>query len=76
VLRSIPASSYVELFESADALELKIKLQDKIDAQLNEIDSYEYEGTYTDEQLPENDEGTNEGGVYAQTVSFELYAFE
>lgn len=62
VLRSIPASSYVELFESADALELKIKLQEKIDDQLNEIGSYEYEGTYTDEQLPEDDEGTNEGG--------------
>ncbi|HFP3414217.1 TPA: hypothetical protein ACI7HT_001968 [Escherichia coli] len=61
VLRSIPASSYVELFESQDALELKIKLQDKIDRQLEEIGGYEYEGTY-EEQLPEDDEDTNEGG--------------
>ncbi|HGW5509383.1 TPA: hypothetical protein ACNH1V_003492 [Citrobacter koseri] len=62
VLRSIPASSYVELFESQDALELKMKLQDKIDSQLEEIGSYEYEGTYSEEQLPEDDEGTNESG--------------
>lgn len=61
VLRSIPASSYVELFESQDALELKIKLQDKIDRQLEEIGGYEYEGTYED-QLPEDDEDPNEGG--------------
>lgn len=59
VLRSIPASSYVELFESADALELKMKLQEKIDRQLEEIGQYEYEGTY-DEQLPEDDEDPNQ----------------
>lgn len=59
VLRSIPASSYVELFESSDALELKMKLQDKIDRQLEEIGQYEYEGTYV-EQLPEDDEDLNQ----------------
>lgn len=59
VLRSIPASSYVELFESADALELKMKLQEKIDRQLEEIGQYEYEGTY-EEQLPEDDEDPNQ----------------
>lgn len=59
VLRSIPASSYVELFESNDAQELKMKLQDKIDRQLEEIGQYEYEGTY-EEQLPEDDEDPNQ----------------
>ncbi|STB49160.1 Uncharacterised protein [Citrobacter koseri] len=39
-----------------------MKLQDKIDSQLEEIGSYEYEGTYSEEQLPEDDEGTNESG--------------
>lgn len=59
VLRSIPASSHVELFESADTLELKMKLQEKIDHQLEEIGQYEYEGTY-EEQLPEDDEDLNQ----------------
>ncbi|TJZ59471.1 terminase small subunit, partial [Raoultella planticola] len=37
VLRSIPASSYVELFESIDAIELKTRLQEKIDESLEGI---------------------------------------
>lgn len=43
VLRSIPASSYVELFESIDAIELKTRLQEKIDESLEGIGMFKYE---------------------------------
>ncbi|MEA8855780.1 hypothetical protein [Citrobacter freundii] len=36
-----------------------MKLQEKIDRQLEEIGQYEYEGTY-EEQLPEDDEDPNQ----------------
>lgn len=51
VLRSIPASIYVELFESEDADTLRIKLEERIDEKLRELGSYEYE-----EQPEEDDE--------------------
>lgn len=51
VLRSIPASIYVELFESEDADTLRIKLEERIDEKLRGLGSYEYE-----EQPEEDDE--------------------
>lgn len=42
-LRSIPNKHYLELFESQDALELKLKLSGFIDEALNEIGNQEYE---------------------------------
>ncbi|MGX4278905.1 hypothetical protein ACWJT2_12820 [Escherichia coli] len=51
VLRSIPASIYVELFESEYADTLRIKLEERIDEKLRGLGSYEYE-----EQPEEDDE--------------------
>lgn len=60
VLRSIPSTCYVQLFESTDALELKVKLEQIIDAKLNDIGNYEYESEQPeqdDEDLEQEFEG-------------------
>ncbi|MCW4550558.1 hypothetical protein OLZ67_014135 [Klebsiella oxytoca] len=60
VLRSIPSTCYVQLFESTDALELKVKLEKIIDAKLNDIGNYEYESEQPeqdDEDLEQEFEG-------------------
>ncbi|MEG9744406.1 hypothetical protein [Enterobacter hormaechei] len=65
VLRSIPSTCYVQLFESSDALELKVKLEQIIDKKLNDIGNYEYESEPEQddedlEQESESDSSTEE----------------
>ncbi|EPH0465576.1 hypothetical protein MMB85_004476 [Klebsiella quasipneumoniae] len=59
VLRSIPASSYVELFESHDAIELKTRLQEKIDESLEEIGMFKYEYEIEIDETVEEDSENN-----------------
>lgn len=65
VLRSIPASIYVELFESEDADTLRRKLEERIDDKLREIGSYEYE------EQPEDDDEDSEQESNINTTSTE-----
>ncbi len=56
IIRSIPSSEYLKLFESKDAITLKNKLQEVIDNALREIVSIELDGDEeVQEDLQEND---------------------
>ncbi|RTP86855.1 hypothetical protein EKN35_19330 [Enterobacter asburiae] len=55
MLRSIPNTTYVELFSSEDANQLRETLKDKIDEVLRDIGNYEYE-----EEIEEYENGISE----------------
>ncbi|WP_199639361.1 hypothetical protein JEM67_13425 [Serratia sp. PAMC26656] len=55
IMRSIPSSEYLKLFESKDAITLKNKLQEIIDDALREIGSLELGNEEVQEDLQEND---------------------
>lgn len=55
MLRSIPNTTYVELFSSEDANQLRETLKDKIDEVLRDIGNYEYE-----EEIEEYGNGISE----------------
>lgn len=56
IIRSIPSSEYLKLFESKDAITLKNKLQEVIDDALREIGSLDLSGEdEVQEDLQEND---------------------
>ncbi|KAB0899468.1 hypothetical protein [Cronobacter sakazakii] len=55
MLRSIPNTTYVELFSSEDANQLRETLKDKIDEVLRDIGNYEYE-----EEIEEDENGISE----------------
>lgn len=60
-IRTIPIKTYLELFESTDALELKQKLSTAIDAVLQEVGNSEFE-------LPEGKEDEQQGKVKENTT--------
>ncbi|RYM64679.1 MULTISPECIES: hypothetical protein [Serratia] len=55
IIRSIPSSEYLKLFESKNAITLKNKLQEVIDNALREIGSLELGNEEVQEDLQEND---------------------
>lgn len=55
IMRSIPSSEYLKLFESKDAITIKNKLQGIIDDALREIGSLELGNEEVQEDLQEND---------------------
>lgn len=55
IMRSIPSSEYLKLFESKDAITLKNKFQEIIDDALREIGSLELGNEEVQEDLQEND---------------------
>ncbi|WP_413504108.1 hypothetical protein [Serratia grimesii] len=55
IMRSIPSSEYLKLFESKDAIEFKNKFQEHIDNALREIGSLELGNEEVQEDLQEND---------------------
>ncbi|HIF6677103.1 TPA: hypothetical protein ACX37K_000637 [Serratia marcescens] len=54
IMRSIPSSEYLKLFESKDAITLKNNLQEVIDAALREIGTLELGNEEVQEDLPTN----------------------
>lgn len=55
IIRSIPSSEYLKLYESKDAITLKNTLQEVIDNALREIGSLELGNEEVQEDLQEND---------------------
>lgn len=71
MLRSIPNTTYIELFSSEDANQLREKLKDKIDEVLRDIGSYEYEeetenGFSESEETDQDTEQSSEGDTTAR----------
>ncbi|MGD8204405.1 hypothetical protein [Pantoea sp. FN0305] len=71
MLRSIPNTTYIELFSSEDANQLREKLKDKIDEVLRDIGSYEYEeetenGFSESEETDQDTEQSSEGDITAR----------
>ncbi|MGY3112689.1 phage terminase Nu1 subunit (DNA packaging protein) [Pantoea eucalypti] len=71
MLRSIPNTTYIELFSSEDANQLREKLKDKIDEVLRDIGSYEYEeetenGFSESEETDQDTEQSSEGNTTAR----------
>jgi len=71
MLRSIPNTTYIELFSSEDANQLREKLKDKIDEILRDIGSYEYEeetenGFSESEETDQDTEQSSKGNITAR----------
>lgn len=60
MLRSIPNTTYVELFASEDANQLRETLKDKIDEVLRDIGNYEYEEDEYENGFSESEEINND----------------
>ncbi|HFO1950168.1 TPA: hypothetical protein ACHJBX_005203, partial [Klebsiella pneumoniae] len=60
MLRSIPNTTYVELFASEDANQLRETLKDKIDEVLRDIGNYEFEEDEYENGFSESEEANKD----------------